>query len=133
MKNHQNLEFNIALRSNKTSKSAYFHYHKYFIKDIRILILPVFFLLILVSCSNSNSYSGRNYNAQNSSKYIKFINSNTIEWKWAEEFRAEEFEYTIEDNKVRTVRKLFGLGQIKYIEILDNDKLEDPEGDIYSQ
>lgn len=85
--------------------------------------------LFYVSCSQS--YSGETYRLENSTKYIKFINSNTLEWKWNREFRPEEFEYTIEENKIRTKRKLFGLGQIKYIEIIDKTKLKNENGDIY--
>lgn len=92
-------------------------------------IIPVI-LLLINGCSSS--YSGKTYTNTDSSKYIRFLNSNTLEWKWSDKLRPEEFEYTIEDKKIRTVRKLFGMGQIKYIEIIDEDKLKDPEGDIYS-
>lgn len=89
-------------------------------------ILPFVLLLILQGC---NSYSGNTYSKEGSEMYIKFIDSSVIEWKWDEGFRAEEFEYTIEDNRIRTVRKLFS--QTGYLKILENDRLKDRHGNIY--
>jgi len=95
-------------------------------KFISHYIVPA---ILLVANSCSSSYSGKTYQDPNSSKYIKFLNSNTIEWQWLDRFRPEEFEYTIEGNKIRTVRKF--LGQITYIEIIGNEELKDESGNIY--
>ena len=93
----------------------------------RVLIL-LLFLIIFYSCSNS--YTGKTYESEYS-EYIKFISSSKIEWKWDDKFRPEESEYTIEDNKIRVVRKVLGIEQIKYIDILENDELKDENGVVY--
>lgn len=95
----------------------------------KIAGFAIFLMLILVSCSKS--YSGKEYVAGNSGLYIKFINSNKIEWKWDRQFGPEEMEYTIEDNKIRAVRTLLGSGQVVYLEILDGDRLRDSKENTY--
>ena len=79
----------------------------------------------------SSSFSGKNYNSENSSKFIKFINYNTLILKLNTNFSYEECEYKIKDKKIKVTRKLFGKGQIRYINILQGNKLSDNDGDVY--
>lgn len=93
-------------------------------KAIYWLIIPVLFQY---SCT---SYVGKTYKCTDDSKYIKFLDDKKIEWEWSDRFRAEERQYTIEKDKIRTVRT-FMAGQIDYINIVSKDTLES-HGWIYT-
>lgn len=96
----------------------------------------LFFIAIVISIlAGCNEFSGKIYYASDdSTKYIKFLNSNTLEWSdHSGGAGIEEFDYTIEDNKIRTVRKLDGLGQIEYIDILNSSELRPNNESIYTE
>tara|TARA_R100000306_G_scaffold23799_1_gene27168 strand:+ start:99 stop:485 length:387 start_codon:yes stop_codon:yes gene_type:complete len=113
----------------KPSSNLDLNYEQSFGKVAKVLLFSIFLSIILVSCSQS--FSGKKYVTEDSELYIEFMNENTIEWKWDKQFGAEELEYTIEDKKIRAIRKLMGNGQVRYIDILDDNKLKGPNGKTY--
>ena len=119
----------ISRETFKTHRLACFYEKSIFSLTTKIIGFAIFITLILVGCSKS--YTGEKYITKNSELYIKFINPNTIEWKWDRQFPPEEMAYTKEEIQIRAVRKVFATEQIVYIEILDDDKLKDSKGNIY--
>jgi len=87
------------------------------------------FLTLLTFISCKNRFVNTEYANPSGTKYIKFIDGKNIEWKWNYKFRPEAFEYSIENGRIRTIRKV--LDQVWYIEIIDKNTLEDHNGNTY--
>src|SRR5689334_5924073 len=87
-------------------------------KSKYLFIIPILFLL---ACKHS--LVGKTFKCTDDDRYIKFIDDKRIEWEWHERFRPEECAYTIEGDKIRTVRTGFG-NQIRYLNIVNKDSIE---------
>lgn len=90
-------------------------------------MLFLLFVLSLISCTNS--FEDSTYATVSGRYYIKFLDDHTLEWKGNYKFRAEEYEYAIEGNKIRATRKSFR--QVHYITIIDKSTLEIENGTQY--
>ncbi|WP_157986273.1 hypothetical protein [Chitinophaga alhagiae] len=87
------------------------------------------FLALFLVTSCGNSFNGSTYASTSGRLYIKFLDGNTLEWKGNYKFRAEEYSYALEGNKIRATRKSFG--QVHYITIIDKNTLEIDNGTQY--
>lgn len=73
-----------------------------------------------LNSSNKENFVGELYRSSDSNFYIKFISQNTIESIWMEHKKPDEFKYTIEENKIRTVS---GFGVVRYIDKINENEL----------
>ncbi|WP_126247757.1 hypothetical protein [Chitinophaga rhizosphaerae] len=87
------------------------------------------FLLLLQLISCGNEFTGSTFASTSGSLYVKFLDGNTLEWKRRYKYRAEEYSYVVEGDKIRVTRKSFG--QVHYIRIIDPKTLEIDNGTQY--
>lgn len=92
-------------------------------------------ILVLVLCilntRCSSKYAGKTFVSQSGGLYVKFLDSKTIEWKWSSEFRPELFDYSIDKDRIKAIRRVLGLGQVWHISIIDDKLLADDRGNKY--
>lgn len=93
------------------------------------LIYSSIVLVLFLAISCGNSFNGSTYASTSGRLYIKFLDANTLEWKGNYKFRAEEYSYVVEGDKIRVTRKSFG--QVHYFRIVDNKTLEIDNGTQY--